>query len=136
MVSFHLGLPRRDQVEALRGAGLILTGSATSPAEARVIEAAGFHAVVAQGWEAGGHRCIFDPAGLAARLSTSDLLHALMREASIPSIAAGEIMDGRDICWMLGRGAAAVQLGTAFIGCPESAADAGCRDRLALAATR
>jgi nitronate monooxygenase len=132
VVSFHLGLPRPDQVEALRGAGLILIGSATSPAEARVIEAAGFDGVVAQGWEAGGHRGIFDPAGPDARLSTSDLLQVLFGEVNIPVIAAGGIMDGGDICRMLERGAAAVQLGTAFIGCPESAADAGYRDRLAL----
>ena len=132
VVSFHLGLPRPDQIEALRDAGLILIGSATSAAEAKAVEGAGFHAVVAQGWEAGGHRGIFDPTGPDARLSTSDLLRALLREVSIPVIAAGGIMDGRDICRMLERGAAAAQLGTAFIGCPESAADAGYRDRLAL----
>lgn len=132
VVSFHLGLPRLDQIKALRGAGLILIGSATSVAEARAVEAAGFHAVVAQGWEAGGHRGIFDPTGPDARLSTRDLLRALLKEVSIPVIAAGGIMDGRDICRMLERGAAAAQLGTAFIGCPESAADAGYRDRLAL----
>ncbi|MBM3604208.1 MAG: nitronate monooxygenase [Alphaproteobacteria bacterium] len=132
VVSFHLGLPRPDQIEALRVAGLVLIASATSPAEARAIEAAGFHAVVAQGWEAGGHRGLFDPAGPDARLSTSDLLRALLSEVSLPIIAAGGIMDGRDIGRMLERGAAAAQLGTAFIGCPESAADAGYRDRLAL----
>lgn len=132
VVSFHLGLPRPDQIAALRAAGLVLIGSATSPAEARAIEAAGCHAVVAQGWEAGGHRGLFDPAGPDARLSTGDLLRALLNEVSLPVIAAGGIMDGRDIGRMLERGAAAAQLGTAFIACPESAADAGYRDRLAL----
>lgn len=132
VVSFHLGLPRPEQIAALRAAGLVLIGSATSPAEARALEAAGVHAVVAQGWEAGGHRGLFDPAGPDERLSTSDLLRKLLEEVSLPVIAAGGIMDGRDIHRMLDRGAAAAQLGTAFIGCPESAADDGYRDRLAL----
>jgi nitronate monooxygenase len=132
VVSFHLGLPRPDQTEALRAAGLVLIGSATSPAEARAIEAAGFHAVVAQGWEAGGHRGLFDPAGPDSRLSARELLRALLDEVTLPVIAAGGIMDGRDIRRMLDNGAAAAQLGTAFISCPESAADAGYRDRLAL----
>ncbi|WP_410216604.1 NAD(P)H-dependent flavin oxidoreductase [Paracoccus sp. (in: a-proteobacteria)] len=132
VVSFHLGLPRSDQVQAMRAAGLVLIGSATSPAEAKAIEAAGCHAVIAQGWEAGGHRGIFDPDGPDERLSTSDLLRALLDEVTLPVIAAGGIMDGRDIRRMLDKGAAAAQLGTAFIGCPESAADAGYRDRLAL----
>lgn len=132
VVSFHLGLPRPDQIEALRAAGLVLIGSATSPAEARAIEGAGFHAIIAQGWEAGGHGGLFDPAGPDARLSTTDLLRTLLKEVSVPIIAAGGIMDGRDICRALEQGAAAAQLGTAFIGCPESAADAGYRERLAL----
>lgn len=131
-VSFHLGLPRPRQIKAMLAAGLVLVGSATSPAEARAVEAAGFHGVVAQGWEAGGHRGIFDPDGPDDRLSTQDLLQALLHEVSIPVIAAGGIMNGRDIRRMLDKGAAAAQLGTAFIGCPESAADEGYRDRLAL----
>lgn len=130
VVSFHLGLPRPGQIEALHAAGLVLTG--TSPAEARAIETAGFHAVVAQGWKVGKHHGLFEPAGPDARLSTSDLLRALVTEASLSVIAAGGIMDGRDIGRMLERGAAAAQLGTPFIGCLESAADAGYRDRLAL----
>jgi nitronate monooxygenase len=92
----------------------------------------GFHAVIAQGWEAGGHRGIFDPAGPDEQLSTRDLLQVLLDEVRVPVVAAGEIMDGRDICRMLKQGAAAAQLGTAFIGCPESAADASYRDRLTL----
>lgn len=131
-ISFHLGLPRPDQIEKMLGAGLVLIGSATSLAEARAVEAAGFHAVVAQGWEAGGHRGIFDPDGSDDRLSTSDLLQSLLAEVTLPVIAAGGIMDGRDIRLMLDSGAAAAQLGTAFVGCPESAADAGYRDRLAM----
>lgn len=132
VVSFHLGLPRPDKIAALRAAGLVLIGSATSPAEARAIQAAGLDAIVAQGWEAGGHRGVFDPTAPDARLSTPDLLRALLGEVSLPIITAGGIMDGRDIRRMLDHGAAAVQLGTAFIGCPESAADEGYRERLAL----
>lgn len=88
------------------------------------------YAVVAQGWEAGDRRGIFDPTGPDARLSTSELLRAVLRKVSMPVIATGGIMDGRGICRMLERGAAAAQLGTAFIGCPESAADAGYRNWL------
>ncbi|WP_042244711.1 nitronate monooxygenase family protein [Paracoccus sp. PAMC 22219] len=132
VVSFHLGLPRPDQIAALRAAGLVLIGSATSPAEARAVQAAGLNAIVAQGWEAGGHRGVFDPTAPDACLSTRDLLRAILDEVSLPIIAAGGIMDGRDVRRMLDHGAAAVQLGTAFIGCPESAADEGYRERLAL----
>lgn len=132
VVSFHFGLPRPEQIAALRAAGLVLVASATSLAEAREIEAAGFHAVVAQGWEAGGHRGIFDPEAADARLSTRDLLQALAGRVSLPVIVAGGIMDGADIARVLAAGAAAAQLGTAFVGCPESAADAAYRDRLAL----
>lgn len=132
VVSFHFGLPRPDQITAMRAAGLVLMASATSLAEAREIEAAGFHAIVAQGWEAGGHRGIFDPAGADAKLATLELVRTLADTVTLPIIAAGGIMDGRDIQHAMRNGAAAAQLGTAFVGCPESAADAAYRDRLAL----
>src|SRR5579859_770585 len=61
VVSFHFGLPQPAKIKALRDAGIILLGSATNSAEAKSVQEAGIHAVVAQGYEAGGHRGIFDP---------------------------------------------------------------------------
>lgn len=131
VASFHFGLPRPDQLDAMRQAGTVLIASATSLDEARQIEAAGLDAIVAQGWAAGGHRGVFDPAAPDERLDTESLTRRLARETSLPVIAAGGLMDGRDIARALGWGAIAAQLGTAFIGCPESSADAGYRARLA-----
>lgn len=130
VASFHFGLPLPHQIAAMREAGLVLIASATSLDEARAIERAGFHAVIAQGWEAGGHRGIFDPDGPDARLSTLELVRELAGAIALPVIAAGGIMDGADIRRALEAGAAAAQLGTAFVGCPESAADQAYRDRL------
>lgn len=131
VVSFHFGLPRPDQIDALRASGALLLASATAPGEARAIERAGLDAVVAQGWSAGGHRGIFDPAGSDDRLDTEALTRALVRETRLPVIAAGGLMDGADIRRALGWGAVAAQLGTAFVACPESAADDAFRTRLA-----
>lgn len=130
-VSFHFGLPSAQQIKVLREANIVLLASATSPAEARVAEKAGVHAIVAQGYEAGGHRGVFDPDAPDDCLGTLTLTRALVRELRIPVIAAGGIMDGAGIAATLRLGAQAAQLGTAFVGCPESAADAGFREALA-----
>jgi nitronate monooxygenase len=130
VVSFHFGLPSADRVEALRAAGIVLLGSATSVAEARQLEAAGLDAVVAQGYEAGGHRGVFDPEAGDDRLGTMALTRVLVRSQSLPVIAAGGIMDGAGIAAALRLGAAAAQLGTAFVGVEESLADAGYRAAL------
>ncbi len=123
VVSFHFGLPPAGAIAALRARGIFLLATATSVAEARAIEAAGIDAVVAQGVEAGGHRGVFDPAAPDDALGTVALTRLLVRETGLPVIAAGGIMDGAGIAAMLNLGAAAAQLGTAFIACPESAAD-------------
>jgi nitronate monooxygenase len=123
VVSFHFGLPPADALAALREKGCTLIATATSPDEARAIEAAGIDAVVAQGIEAGGHRGVFDPAAPDDGLTTVALTRLLVRSSPLPVIAAGGIMDGAGIAAMLALGAAAAQLGTAFIACPESAAD-------------
>ncbi|ABQ69484.1 2-nitropropane dioxygenase, NPD [Rhizorhabdus wittichii RW1] len=133
IVSFHFGLPGADRIAALRDAGIILFASATSLAEGRAIAAAGIDAVVAQGYEAGGHRGIFDPDGPDERLGTMALTRLLVRSLDRPVIAAGGIMDGAGIAAALTLGAEAAQLGTAFVGCPESAADQGYRAALATA---
>jgi nitronate monooxygenase len=99
-------------------------------AEAKAAEAAGADVIVAQGMEAGGHRGAFDPDAPDDCLGTVALTRLLVRELDIPIIAAGGIMDGAGITAVLRLGAAAAQLGTAFIACPESEADAGYRATL------
>lgn len=131
MVSFHFGLPSPEAVAALKARGCTLVATATSPDEARAAQNAGMDAIVAQGIEAGGHRGVFDPTAADARLSAIDLVKALAAQIDVPIIAAGGIMDGGDIRQALAAGADTVQLGTAFIACPESAADDGYRAVLA-----
>jgi nitronate monooxygenase len=130
IVSFHFGLPSAERIKALREAGILLLASATNLKEARVIAAAGVDAVVAQGYEAGGHRGVFDPDAEDDRLGTMALTRLLVRNLDIPVIAAGGVMDGAGIAAVLRLGASAAQLGTAFIACPESQADVGYRTAL------
>ncbi|MFD0985605.1 NAD(P)H-dependent flavin oxidoreductase [Methyloligella solikamskensis] len=130
VISFHLGLPQPEKVAALKKTGAILVASATNLAEGEAAVAAGMDAVVAQGYEAGGHRGIFDPEREDTRLGTFALTRLLVEKLPIPVIAAGGIMDGAGIAAALDLGAVAAQLGTAFIGCPESAADEGYRKAL------
>jgi nitronate monooxygenase len=131
VVSFHFGVPAPDRVAALRRAGIVLFGSATSLEEGRLLADAGVDAVVAQGYEAGGHRGVFDPDRDDDRLGTMALTRLLVRALDVPVIAAGGIMDGAGIAAALRLGAIAAQLGTAFVPCPESQADAGYRLALA-----
>jgi nitronate monooxygenase len=134
VVSFHFGLPAAARIHALREAGIVLLASATNLTEARAAAAAGVQAIVAQGYEAGGHRGVFDPAAPDDALSTGVLTRLLVREIRLPVIAAGGIMDGAGIAAMLRLGAGAAQLGTAFIPCRESDADAYFREALGSAA--
>lgn len=131
VASFHFGVPAAERVRALKSAGIVLLGSATSLAEARVLVDAGVDAVVAQGWEAGGHRGTFDPQAADDRLGTLALVRVLVCAIARPVIAAGGIMDGAGIAAALALGASAAQLGTAFVACDESLADAGYRRALA-----
>jgi nitronate monooxygenase len=130
VVSFHFGLPHQHQIDALHEAGIVLLATATNVAEAVAIEAAGIDAIVAQGFEAGGHRGMFDPDAEDSSLGTLALTRVLARTANVPVIAAGGIMDGAGIAAALALGAGAAQLGTAFIATDESLADAGYRKRL------
>lgn len=130
VVSFHFGLPDAGRIRALRDAGIVLLASATSLDEARAIEAAGIDAIVAQGIEAGGHRGVFDPAAVDEGLGILALVRVLSTQTRVPVIAAGGIMDGAGIAAALALGAQAAQLGTAFIACPETIADAPYRDAL------
>lgn len=130
VVSFHFGVPHPYQVQALHDAGIVLLASATNVQEARSIEAAGIDAVVAQGYEAGGHRGVFDPEVEDSCLGTFALTRILVQAVNVPVIAAGGIMDGAGIASALSLGAQAAQLGTAFVVTDESLADAGYRERL------
>ncbi|WP_459615086.1 NAD(P)H-dependent flavin oxidoreductase [Bordetella sp. 2513F-2] len=130
VVSFHFGLPAAERLQALREAGVYTLATATNLQEAGLVEQAGVDAIVAQGIEAGGHRGVFDTAAADEKLSTSVLVRLLVQRCTLPVIAAGGIMDGRGVKAALDLGAAAAQLGTAFILCPESAANEGYRANL------
>ena len=131
VVSFHFGVPPEQTVRALREAGIVTLASATNLAEGRLAERAGVNAIVAQGYEAGGHRGLFDPDAEDDRLGTFALTRLLVQRLNVPVIAAGAIMDGAGISAVLQLGASAALMGTAFIACPESDADAGFRAALA-----
>ena len=130
VVSFHFGLPQPEKIAALKAAGCLLVASATTPEEGRLAQSAGIDMIVAQGVEAGGHRGVFDPAD-DPRFATLPLTRLLARELDIPVIAAGGVMDGAGIAAALALGAAGAQLGTAFVSCPESAANPAYRAALA-----
>lgn len=123
VVSFHFGLPPADKISRLKEAGILLFAGATNLEEGLQIAAAGIDAVVAQGYEAGGHRGMFDPKKPDNCLGVASLTRLLVSKLNIPVIAAGGIMDGAGIMACLDLGAQAAQLGTAFIACPESSAD-------------
>jgi len=130
VVSFHFGLPSTATVAALREAGIMLLASATSLEEAQTVQTAGLDGVVAQGWEAGGHRGVFDPDAMDDKLTALELTQILVERLDMPVITAGGMMSGADIAEALSTGAAAAQLGTAFIDCPESLADVAYRAAL------
>jgi nitronate monooxygenase len=118
--SFTFGIPGRDVFSLLRSRGIAILGTATTVGEARLLVEAGVDAVVAQGAEAGAHRGTFAVPFEAAMVPTLRLVQEIA--AFAPVIAAGGIMDGRDVATMLAHGAIAAQLGTAFLTCPESGA--------------
>ncbi|MFC3608685.1 NAD(P)H-dependent flavin oxidoreductase [Stutzerimonas tarimensis] len=130
VVSFHFGLPEPSWIARLKGAGIRLMATATTLDEARQIEAAGIDIIIAQGAEAGGHRGVFDPERGDALIGTLALTRLLATQVRLPVVAAGGIMDGRGIRAAMELGAQGVQLGTAFILCPESAANASYREAL------
>jgi nitronate monooxygenase len=121
VVSFHYGLPDPEHLRALQRAEVRVLSSATTVAEARWLEAQGVTAVIAQGYEAGGHRGTFASDVESARTGTLALVPQIVDAVRCPVIAAGGIMDGRGIAAALMLGAAGAQLGTAFLGCPEAA---------------
>ena len=135
VVSFHFGLPPADQIAALRDSGAVLLGSATSREDAQKNVAAGLDGIVAQGWQAGGHRGLFDENGPDDRLETLDLLAAL-KGVDLPLIAAGGIMSRADVQAALDAGAVAAQCGTAFLVANEAGTAPAHRAALASGRTR
>ena len=129
VVSFHFGLPGQAAIDALKAAGILLLCSVTSLAEAQAAQDAGVHALVAQGYEAGGHRGVFDPQQ-DVQMGILALVRVLVDACRLPVIAAGGIMDGAGINAVMQLGASAAQLGTAFILCPESSANGAYREAL------
>lgn len=129
-VSFHFGLPDAAAIERLKQRDIVTLATATSPQEAREIARSGIDIIVAQGYEAGGHRGQFDPGAPDPQLSTFALVQAIRQHTTLPVVAAGGVMDGAGIAAMMQLGASGVQLGTAFVLCPESAASAAYRRAL------
>ena len=121
LVSFHFGLPDKKALKALKDQGTLIIACATTVAEAKILEAAGVDAIVAQGFEAGGHRGTFAPPYEAGDIGTFALVPQVVDAVAVPVIAAGGIADGRGIAAAMMLGASAVQMGTAFLTCPESA---------------
>jgi nitronate monooxygenase len=120
VVSFHFGLPETALLARVKAAGCLVMSSATTVAEARWLEARGCDAVIAQGYEAGGHRGMFLTENLATQVGTFALVPQVVDAVKVPVIAAGAIMDARGIAAALALGAAGVQIGTAYMFCPES----------------
>ena len=119
VVSFHFGLPSPELVARLKSWGSRIFSSATTVDEALWLEARGVDAIVAQGWEAGGHRGMFLADDLTTQIGTLALVPQIARAVKVPVIAAGGIADARSVAAAKALGAAAVQVGTAYLLCPE-----------------
>jgi nitronate monooxygenase len=120
IVSFHFGLPDKNLLTQVKSSGAKVISSATTVEEARWLEAQGCDAVIAQGYEAGGHRGIFLADDISTQAGTLALVPQVVDAVTIPVIAAGGIADGRGIAAAFALGAAAVQIGTAYLFCPEA----------------
>ena len=120
VVSFHFGLPEGELLKRVKATGCKLISSATTAEEARWLEAQGVDAVIAQGYEAGGHRSMFLTNDLATQVGTFALVPQVVDAVKVPVIAAGGIGDARGIAAAFMLGAAGVQIGTAYMHCPES----------------
>ncbi|MDB5986361.1 MAG: 2-nitropropane dioxygenase [Nevskia sp.] len=120
VVSFHFGMPDAVLLDRVRASGAKVLSSATTVAEARWLEARGCDAVIAQGAEAGGHRGMFLSTDVATQIGTFALLPQIVDAVRVPVIASGGIADARGIVAAFALGAAAVQIGTAYLLTPEA----------------
>ncbi len=120
VVSFHFDLPARALLDRVKDAGSVVLSSATTAEEARWLEANGCDAIVAQGYEAGGHRGMFLGDDITTQAGTMALVPQVVDAVGVPVIASGGIADGRGIAAAFALGAAGVQIGTAYLFTPES----------------
>jgi nitronate monooxygenase len=120
VVSFHFGLPAADLLARVRAWGAKILSSATTVEEARWLEAQGVDAIIAQGFEAGGHRGMFLSEALSTQVGTLALVPQIVQAVKLPVIAAGGIADAKGVAAALALGAAGVQVGTAYLLCPEA----------------
>ena len=120
VVSFHFGLPSDALMRRVKSWGSKILSSATTLDEARYLEAHGVDAIIAQGSEAGGHRGMFLTEDLNSQVGTFTLVQQIVRACQAPVIAAGGFADARGVKAMMARGAAGVQVGTAYLFCPEA----------------
>jgi nitronate monooxygenase len=133
VVSFHFGLPDQASLGRIKAAGSIVIASATIVKEAIWLEENGADVIIAQGAEAGGHRGMFLTENIAEQLGTFALVPQVVDAVRVPVIAAGGIADGRGIAAAFALGAAGVQIGSAYLRCPESRVIAPARAALAQA---
>ena len=134
VLSSHFGAPDATVMRALKANGTRVIATATTVEEARQLASAGVDAIIAQGSEAGGHRGTFAAPAGQAEIGTMALVPQIVDAVSVPVIAAGGIMDGRGIAAALILGASGVQMGTAFVPCPETAVNPAYVQRLLAAA--
>jgi nitronate monooxygenase len=133
VVSFHFGLPEQALIKRVKAAGCLVISSATIVKEAIWLEEHGADAIIAQGAEAGGHRGMFLTENIAEQPGTFALVPQVVDAVKVPVIAAGGIADGRGIAAAFALGAAGVQIGSAYLRCPESRVIAPARVALAQA---
>ncbi len=124
VVSFHFGLPEPELLQRAKAWGAWVLSSATTVEEALWLEANGVDAVIAQGLEAGGHRGLFLSDDLHTQLGTMALLPQVVQAVGVPVIAAGGIADASGVAGAMALGAVGVQVGTAYLLCPESTTSA------------
>ena len=136
VVSFHFGLPSADLVARVKAWGSKILSSATTVDEARYLESRGVDAVIAQGYEAGGHRGMFLAADLHAQVGTFALVQQIVAAVSVPVIAAGGIANAKGLAAVTALGAAGAQVGTAYLFCPEATTNPMHRAALAGASAR
>jgi nitronate monooxygenase len=120
VVSFHFGLPSDALLSRVKASGGLVMSSATTVAEAHWLEDHGCEAIIAQGYEAGGHRGMFLTEDVTSQIGTMALVPQIVDAVKVPVIAAGGIGDGRGVAAAMALGAAAVQIGTAYLFTPES----------------
>src|SRR5574343_228664 len=124
VVSFHFGLPAPELLARVKSWGSVVLSSATTVREALWLEAHGADAVIAQGLEAGGHRGMFLTHELGTQLGTFALLPQVVAAVKVPVIAAGGIADAAGVRAAMALGASGVQVGTAYLCCPEASTSA------------